>query len=127
MTPASNPGWGGPRKAKRPGKRMGRPPLHPNGVRRFYVNLSPADLAWLDSQPETTRAEVVRRLIDDARTGHWRPIETAPADGRSLLLWSPDIHPTTGRWHDGQWQTLTGFFAGDPTHWTPLPAAPEDT
>jgi hypothetical protein len=129
MTPANpdHPTWGGKRKP-RPGKKIGKPPLHPDGLRRFYISLSPDDLAWLDQQAGEmgTRAGVVRRLINEARSGPWQPIETAPTDGRPLLLWSPDIHPVTGRWCDDQWQTLTGFFAGDPTHWMPLPDTPED-
>jgi hypothetical protein len=178
MTPASNPGWGGPRKA-RPGKRMGKPPLHPNGVRRFYVNLAPPDLAWLDGQPDASRAHVVRRLIDDARQEerailllratimelywsfsrvvnqysytwpdskqseantalnaaravleaqagiNWLPIDTAPRNGTLLLLWAEGYH--AGRWEqdDNRWTTAAGFLIF-PTHWTPLPAAPED-
>lgn len=64
----------------------------------------------------------------------WQPIETAPKDGTTVLLW--DGIETTGYWKDytfspGCWQlALTGAYAQDadldnPTHWAPLPNAPE--
>ena len=78
----------------------------------------------------------------------WQPIETAPKDGRNLLLWMdrkdyrPDF-PCIGRWSctdmkhkfssvlrcDGAckmaWET--GFHGDPPTHWMPLPPPPEET
>ena len=70
MTPpnANHPSWGGKRKPRQ-GKTIGRPRLHPKGLSRFYISLSPDDLAWLDAMAGEmgTRAGVVRRLIDEAR------------------------------------------------------------
>jgi hypothetical protein len=127
MTPANpdHPSWGGKRKPRQ-GKAIGRPRLHPSGLSRFYINLSPDDLAWLDEHAGEmgTRASVVRRLIDEARAGRWQPIETAPKDGTRLFLWSPDLGYHAGHWENAQWKTLTGFNAGGPTHWMPLPERP---
>ena len=63
------------------------------------------------------------------RVAGWQPIETAPKDGRDLLLW--DEGPVLGFWRAG----ISGFYdcvGGDPadpepfypTHWHPLPEPP---
>lgn len=73
----------------------------------------------------------------------WQPIETAPKDGESVLLYFPDGAP----WNEGN--IGIGFWAGDgsdnwyasecdshnmtadgqrnPTHWMPLPVPPINT
>jgi hypothetical protein len=81
----------------------------------------------------------------------WRPIETAPKDGTPILLFGDD-RVTSGHWsapsaiprliyQDGfapepewdewepYWASWDGGFTDDypPTHWMPLPAAPEAT
>lgn len=87
MTPANpdHPSWGGKRKPRQ-GKKIGRPRLHPKGLSRFYINLSPDDLAWLDEHTGEmgTRASVVRRLIDEARQAEADP--TAGPVGQINLL-----------------------------------------
>lgn len=76
----------------------------------------------------------------------WRPIETAPRDGTTVLLWgiwAGEINglsnwPTIdiGEWRGGKsdflgddwWQLVTGdAYAAwmRPTHWRPLPPPPE--
>jgi len=57
----------------------------------------------------------------------WQPIETAPRDGLRVIVYEPDQHfIAISRWWAG------AFRVGDlpgidiyPTHWMPLPAAPE--
>jgi hypothetical protein len=68
----------------------------------------------------------------------WQPIETAPKDGTTVLLWVRGItHPVVAFWQvggiiseDGFWlHFLLGQFdfveVKDPTHWMPLPTPPE--
>lgn len=73
----------------------------------------------------------------------WQPIETAPKDGSHILLYSPqDVHSAfVGFWKDGHKFGRYWMAAGpegeacdcaggwqytrQPTHWMPLPAAPE--
>ena len=67
----------------------------------------------------------------------WHPIETAPKDGRRLLMFSEDedyedcdLTPQIGLWRDGQWLIAWDFTPMDgdvfklPTHWMPLPEPP---
>lgn len=72
--------------------------------------------------------------------GGWRPIETAPKDGTSVIAFRPGTPPHieamewvsyvkcdgvgAGAWHwsfDGDSPT-----ANPPTHWIPIPSAPKD-
>lgn len=60
----------------------------------------------------------------------WQPIETAPRDGTTVLLYAPGWDsPKTG-WTYGKddWQDCPYSRSGDesyqPTNWMPLPAAP---
>lgn len=55
----------------------------------------------------------------------WQPIETAPADGRPILVWGgyhdvPEVVKA-----DGEWWRVAGLKS-TPTHWMPLPAPPSD-
>ncbi len=65
----------------------------------------------------------------------WRPIETAPRDGTVILLY--DNVPVVGQWvrhrayaHCWAWMMkplpkADLLIALEPTHWMPLPTAPE--
>lgn len=73
----------------------------------------------------------------------WRPIETAPKDGRRIIAFITDNGPYDGRviayWageipagRDGRyhaWQSIDEQCGGeapiDPSHWLPLPEAPQ--
>lgn len=68
-----------------------------------------------------------------AECNNWQPIETAPKDGRWLLLHRADINITiVAQWDDESepgydWLTLDGPHYCDtfPTHWMPLPEPPK--
>lgn len=61
----------------------------------------------------------------------WSKIETAPKDGRALLVWFPEwVTAQVVFWDDG-WLMMFGTrgrmgMRGQPqaTHWQPLPAPP---
>lgn len=64
----------------------------------------------------------------------WQPIETAPRDGATVLLWIPregdcacclPARAESAKWDRGAWDMLLDE-APDPTHWAPLniPEAP---
>jgi hypothetical protein len=86
-----------------------------------------------------------RALADrlEQREG-WRGIESAPKDGTNILVWKPETSrqaQATEAWFcrpyegasdaQGWWQTGRGMIPqgipGTPTHWMPLPPAPEGT
>ena len=64
---------------------------------------------------------------------NWQPIETAPKDGGTMILWEPSLNDkvTTGYWYknilswrDGDWWIEGGQITGQPTHWMPFPEPP---
>lgn len=66
--------------------------------------------------------EMMRAALSVVREAEgWRPIESAPRDGAPIDLWVPGIGRVTDEWWDGGWGV-----PGGPTHWLPLPSAPED-
>lgn len=61
----------------------------------------------------------------------WQPIETAPKDGTRILVWPywSDGLPAEVKWRNmkrtaGRWEYGGLFCNANPTHWMPLPAAP---
>ena len=77
----------------------------------------------------------------------WRPIETAPKDGTSILLhfdsphrpqnWEKEcsaVNTAVGQWWEGDdaWICYMDMVRDpechfEPTHWMPLPEPPEDS
>lgn len=70
---------------------------------------------------------------------NWQPIGTAPKDGRSILIFEPTKQRSVGdddlRYAIGYWRTWNeqGGWGNrnnavvSPTHWMPLPPAPDGT
>lgn len=56
----------------------------------------------------------------------WQPIETAPKDGTYVLCGAPGSTATVYFWNGAAWDD-GDFFSNEtwPTHWMPLPSAPE--
>ena len=63
----------------------------------------------------------------------WQPIETAPKDGRKVLLVWPELLGrnvlplVVGAWTGTRWSRPKKFNAvkATPTHWLPIPPLPE--
>lgn len=56
---------------------------------------------------------------------NWQPIETAPKDGSQILLYRPFIM-FVGFFGGSQWcYNAPAIMRPPPTHWMPLPDAPE--
>jgi hypothetical protein len=82
------------------------------------------DLIQRIGTPESLAAQ------DAEKVAGWQPIESAPKDGKWILVWWPTVTdvPFVGYCINGQWRAATD---GDswpgmegPTHWQPLPAPP---
>lgn len=69
-------------------------------------------------------------------TNQWQPIETAPKDGREILvygiwtgeIYGPDAMPSIGVAFSGSLELTLGdaYSCGcDATHWMPLPEPPK--
>jgi len=57
----------------------------------------------------------------------WQPIETAPRDKKAVLVYCPDIKCIFCVYlEDGLWFIFgnRGILQPKPTHWMPLPEAP---
>lgn len=81
-------------------------------------------------------------IIDDGR--QWQPIETAPKDGTTVLLWWRSEYGDIAYWACATWEVFSdgsGGWVGEsfhatepktwmrligekPTHWMPLPPQP---
>lgn len=88
----------------------------------------------LDEEPDTIAAdlrEAAAALRSDAREGseQWREIETAPKDGKPVLLSSATAEMAVGFWHQATGDGITGWYIhggvfNRAAHWMPLPAPP---
>lgn len=72
------------------------------------------------------RAAPEREATEDGARLDWRAIETAPKDGRSILVRCdrPVFNIALASWCDGRFYDAEDRFM-EPTHWMPLPAPPE--
>ena len=61
----------------------------------------------------------------------WKPIETAPKDGTSILAWGDNwSEPEKCIYVNERWyivNVLDDMGLVNPTHWIPLPEPPEET
>jgi hypothetical protein len=60
--------------------------------------------------------------------GEWQSIESAPKDGRTLLMWAPGfgLGALVLYWMDGYWREPANGLGLKvvPTHWMALPPSP---
>ena len=66
--------------------------------------------------------------------GEWQPIETAPRDGTTVFGESAKMGQRgMVHWNEGEWEMVNGLtntpmgIGFYPTHWMPLPDAPEQS
>ena len=86
---------------------------------------------WVDeaAYPGNTAAlrEVLIRALAAAEAAAWQPMETAPMDGREVIVFRvmPDRHDIcSDTYLDDPGSPLHGWLPGC-TAWRPLPSAPE--
>ena len=74
------------------------------------------------------------KMASSPTVAGWQPIETAPQDGSTVLVWDGHDVMTARNILIGELETGEPVFqwcadqscAEDPTHWMPLPAPPKD-
>ena len=79
---------------------------------------------WADG-PEQRAA---RKALSACDESPWRSMESAPGHGTVVLLYAPPYARRVVEAHqsiNGKWWTMNGNHVQYPTHWMPLPAAPE--
>lgn len=87
---------------------------------------------WIDGH---ANSHDLQTITWNTRASQWRDIETAPRDGRCILLWWDSCKdPVTGRFSYDDETNTSGFMSdGDDviprnqnncTHWQPLPQPP---
>lgn len=90
-----------------------------------------ADGKWAYEEITRLRQQVatLAYAAGQASKQEWQPIETAPRDGTAVfvsLIGSDIPHPA--RFENGEWRMTWDRYAlsdlDGPTHWMPLPAAP---
>ena len=78
--------------------------------------------------------EVARAALSAVNPYEWRDIATAPKDGSFILTFAGDmaVQVTVGNWVENDADISVTDIAGtwrddgaEPTHWMPLPPAPE--
>lgn len=104
---------------------------------------------WMGKYVSAIRAVVENYIGDSARAaipaqpapGAWQPIETAPKDGTTVVVYFKGHGPMTVAWEDpwgdgpeaATWcvtdhkhgpYPVRGYRTGDDTHWRPLPEPP---
>jgi hypothetical protein len=88
------------------------------------TNGTPSEIAQALTASGYGGFEVVRGVSG------WRPIETAPKDGATLLAYASPAHGLDGFQTLCSWHPDAGFCVDElreATHWMPLPPAPEVT
>ena len=79
------------------------------------------------------RAALELTTEPEPTSGGWQPIETAPKDGTQVDVWCPELgggYRVADAWvdHAGNWRCYFDNnvrWAHQPTHWRPLPPAPD--
>lgn len=102
--------------------------------REFYLARHPDAAAWPGNYKDY-HVECAWQAWQAAQQAQWLPIETAPRDGRHILLYDPFDHPCAGYWFSCEewsgWMYADELLADvkpdglKPTKWMPLPPEPK--
>jgi hypothetical protein len=93
-------------------------------------------LTPLEPEDEDQLSKILEDMVRRADEGRWWPINTAPKDGRELLVFCPSHHLeayndffAVARWVDQAYDGREGWFDNFdmlyPTHWMPIPGKPK--
>lgn len=90
---------------------------------------------WLDAETTGTankgEVELAKRAWDAALENQWLPIETAPKEGKNVLVCNIGMNNTGESFYwEGAWRCWDGenhvrTYYLNPTHWMPMPEPPK--
>mgnify|MGYP000894219903 CR=1 FL=1 len=93
----------------------------------YYAWGDPCFYAEYPDVVDSIYAEARAALSASPRREGWRPIETAPKDGTRVLLARVGIDAMhTAFWRGSTWHCGGLQYFNNPTHWQPLPSAPQE-
>ena len=82
----------------------------------------------LDDEQFYALRKIVAAALAACDESPWRSMDSAPGHGTVVLLYAPSYARRVLEAHqsiNGKWWTMNGNHVQFPTHWMPLPAAPE--
>lgn len=94
---------------------------------RTELEASDTELRIARASQAESNAEVERLRAELAEATAWRPISTAPTEGRVLLWRAHGIVPIVAKFDAiyGEFEDAFGDHVYNVTHWMPLPKAPK--
>ncbi|MBD9529019.1 hypothetical protein [Paracoccus sp. PAR01] len=94
---------------------------------RIWVTPGPEKCNWIGDAYSAPDPDYDAPQIEYVRGG-WQPIATAPKDGTYVLVFVDCWHDVAS-WGPGikAWLNAYGDHTMKPSHWMPLPAAPEES
>jgi len=69
-----------------------------------------------------------KAALEAAEKTKWQPIDTAPRDGREILVYYPEVKEIEKVYWEkknSRFETMRSVIELNPTHWQPLPTPPE--
>jgi hypothetical protein len=101
-------------------------------LKRQYEASRGTGLGWFDAERPNEavidgRVDLVALAVALAGRKEWQPIDTAPKDGRRVLVWNPNWSAAiAAQWYGEDWRIVYTLqpFNHQPTHWRALPAPP---
>lgn len=94
----------------------------------YLVDIGHTDRMNVAGDALASASEYIATLEAKAAAAEWRPIESAPKDGRQCLLYygpgecAAGVYSRSDNWWDTGNERQDPYRA--PTHWMPLPATP---
>lgn len=95
-----------------------------------FADLNQIEIGWSAEPIDKANLRYVRADARLNQTQGWRPIETAPKDGTTVLLLGYNKRHADGYWeskaYDGNGCWVWPYVKAEPRNWMPLPQPPQE-